>query len=99
MQRDSELLDAKVEDLWKRLPKVVALLEPLKLDVSGSTPKAPLDATSLQSAAAGAAAGAGQNLDGRSEIAALTSLVRATLQGSVDELKESVELAVSRLRE
>eukprot|EP00929_Paragymnodinium_shiwhaense_P123139 TRINITY_DN9664_c0_g1_i2.p1 TRINITY_DN9664_c0_g1~~TRINITY_DN9664_c0_g1_i2.p1 ORF type:complete len:599 (-),score=200.63 TRINITY_DN9664_c0_g1_i2:84-1880(-) len=102
MQRDSEILDAKMDDMWRRLPKVIALLEPLKIDGKPST-KAPMDATALSGSVPEGGEGANGDgataADARAEMQALTNMMRGALQGAFDELRESVQMQVHGMRE
>eukprot|EP00401_Gymnodinium_catenatum_P076334 CAMPEP_0117526606 /NCGR_PEP_ID=MMETSP0784-20121206/36370_1 /TAXON_ID=39447 /ORGANISM="" /LENGTH=592 /DNA_ID=CAMNT_0005322835 /DNA_START=24 /DNA_END=1802 /DNA_ORIENTATION=- len=94
MERENSQLLAKVDDMWCRLPKVIALLEPLKLEAQNWAQRE--DATS--EAKPQSAADAEPSQDSRAEVQVLTGVMRKALHSSLSDLRDDLGQSIADVR-
>jgi len=91
-EREVASLDAKVDDLWRRLPKVVALLEPLQVQVDVHHQQIKAGGHIAPTSEAPPTSGSS-----REEVQALAGAVRAVLQDQFKELRGELERALAQV--
>mmetsp|Transcript_84148 Transcript_84148/g.149125 ORF Transcript_84148/g.149125 Transcript_84148/m.149125 type:complete len:670 (-) Transcript_84148:83-2092(-) len=99
-ERTLEVMDAKVDDMWRKLPNLFALLEPMQA-LMEQTEAAGSDAeksVSFEPAAGEGKEATGPTGTGQAQMKELSSAIRTALKTSLEEIQSDIMAELHRLR-